>query len=86
MSAIKDKYPSIEVKWADHWVEYGDQELSWIKEKADAIYGEYVGRKVYENKQILVICSNVWEGVDGEANFSDPMFIMKRCIVERSDK
>ena len=74
--------PLIKVKWADHWIDNGDFTLDEIKEKAQPYYGEYAGLLVYENKQMLIWSSNVWE----DGSFSDPMMLMKRCIVERSDK
>ena len=77
-----DSYPLIKVVWADHWVDQGDFDLDDIKEKAKPYYGEYAGYLVVENKQMLVLCSNIWE--NGQQ--SDPMYIMKRCIVSRSDR
>jgi len=72
----------ITVKWADHHVSYGDYSLEEIKALAQPYYGEYSGLLVNEDKQTITICSNKWE--DGQ--YSDPMVIMKRCIVSRSDK
>ena len=83
---LKDKYPLIKVRWADHWIHREDLTLDEIKENLDAMYGSYAGHLVAESKQVVVICSNVWEGDEGEAIFSDPMYIMKRAIVYRSDK
>ena len=75
-------YPLISVKWADHWNETGDFTVEEIKNKAKPYYGEYAGYLVEENKQMIVLCSNIWE--NGEV--SDPMYLLKRCIVSRSDK
>jgi len=76
------KYPLIKVKWADHWHETGDFTPDEIKGKAKPYHGEYAGYLVEDNKQMIVLCSNVWE--NGEV--SDPMYIMKRAIVWRSDR
>jgi hypothetical protein len=76
-------FKRITVRWADHWVDYGDSTLSNIKENSKPVYGNYTGYLVYENKQMIVICANIWDGEDGEANFSDPMYIMKRCVTNK---
>jgi len=81
-TAPSKEYPSVRIKWADHWTDTGDTTLEAIKEKARPYYGEYVGLLAYENKQMVVLCSNVWENGD----LSDAMFLMKKCIVERSDR
>ena len=86
MANISDKYPVIRVKWADHWHEPGEYTLEHILNNLDAFYGSFSGHLVGENKQMVCICANVWDGEEGEENFSDPMFIMKRAIVYRSDK
>lgn len=83
---MENKYPLITVKWADHWIDYGDHSLEHIKNNLTPYMGNYSGHLVGESKQMIAICANVWEGEDGEANFSDPMFIMKRGIMYRSDK
>jgi hypothetical protein len=84
-----DKYPQITVKWADHYQDEDDVSLDFIKEKAsdpENYIGDYTGRLVFENKRIIVICANVWNGEEGDDNFSSPMFIMKKSITYRSDK
>ena len=80
------KYPIISVKWADHWIEYGDCSLEFIQKNLKSYDGNYSGHLVGESKQMICLCANVWEGEDGEDNFSDPMFIMKKAIISRSDK
>jgi len=77
-----DSYPLIRVKWADHWHETGDFSIEDIKKNAKPYHGEYAGYLVCETKQIVVLCSNVWENGD----VSDSMYIMKRAIIWRSDR
>jgi len=79
-------YPEVSIRWGDHWIDHGDFTMEDIQAKAKPIYGIYKGHKVFENKQVMVVCANVWEGEDGEANFSDPMFIMKRTIDNKGSK
>ena len=76
------QHPLIKVKWADHWQDGGDFTLKQLKTKAQPYYGEYAGFLALETKHILIMCSNIWE----DGTYSDPMVIMKKCIVERSDK
>ena len=76
------EYTPIKVKWADHFVDYGDHSLEDIYSSAKPYYGEYAGLLVLETKQVIVICSNAWE----DGTLLDPMVIMKKCIVSRSDK
>jgi hypothetical protein len=82
-------FDKINVEWADHYAESGDFTLEDIKEKADQIdnyIGDYDGKLVYQNKRVIVICANVWNGEEGEENFSDPMYIMKRAIIKKEIK
>jgi len=79
---MNDKYPSITVKWADHWIDNGDHTANDVETKAKPYYGEYTGFLVHETKQVIVVCSNIWENGD----VSDDMYIMKKCITSRSDK
>jgi hypothetical protein len=79
---FKKGYKLIEVEWADHWVNHGDFDYADIVKDAKPMYGKYTGYLVYENKQVVVLCSNVWS----EGEVSDPMFIMKKAIVSRSDR
>lgn len=83
--AEKNNFPTITVKWADHWVENGDLDLKDVIKEAKPLYGHYTGFLVFENKQVIVLCSNVWEGED-DVEVSDAMYIMKRAVVSRSDK
>lgn len=82
-------FPLVKVRWADHHVNYGDHDLGDIIKDARPLYGNYGGYLVYENKQVVIICSNWWEA-DGEDDntieVSDAMTIMKRAIVYRSDR
>ena len=88
--ANKKKYPLISVRWADHWVDNGDISISDAIKQAKPYYGNYAGHLVYENKQVLVLCSNIWEphedDTEEELMVSDPMYIMKKAIVFRSDR
>ena len=80
-------FPTITVRWADHWIENGDQDLNEVCKAAKPMYGNYTGFLVFENKQVLVLCSNWWEGAKNETpTVSDPMYIMKRSITYRSDR
>lgn len=82
MSEIKS-YPTVTVKWADHWCERGDFDIEHIEEHVKNAYiGEFTGKLVAESKQMVAIVSNVWD----DGSVSDPMYIMKRAIMERSDK
>jgi len=80
--SVKKRLKPISVKWADHHIAQGDHSIDEIKELAKPYYGEYVGVLVHENRQVIVLCSNVWE----DGSMSDPMVIMKKCIVSRSDR
>jgi hypothetical protein len=83
----KKHFKTIEVKWADHWVNPGDHSLKDVIEDAKPMYGNYTGYLVHENKQVIILCSNYWdEEEDGDVVVSDPMYIMKRTIVYRSDR
>lgn len=80
-------FPTITVRWADHWIDNGDQSLKDVIKEAKPLYGNYTGFLVFENKQVIVLCSNYWEGEEGEdIEVSDPMYIMKRSITYRSDR
>lgn len=83
---LEDDYPEITVRWADHWIDYGDHTLEDIQNNLTPLYGKYKGHLVGESKQMIAICANIWEEEKGEANFSDPMYIMKRAITYRSDR
>lgn len=83
---LKDKYPVITVEWADHWIDHGEHVLKDILKNLEPYVGSYSGHLVGESKQMVAICANVWYGEEDEENFSDPMYIMKRAIVYRSDK
>lgn len=76
------KHPLIKVIWADHWQDAGDFTLEEVIEKAQSYCGEYAGFLVYEDEEMLVIAGNVWE----DGSISDPMYIMKSCIINRSDR
>lgn len=86
MPKNESKFPTITVKWADHWVDPGDADLKSVIQEAKPLYGNYTGFLVFENKQVIVLCSNYWDSDDDSIEVSDPMYIMKRCIVSRSDK
>jgi len=79
---MSTKYPLITVKWADHWVDYGDHDLKDVVDKAKAFTGDFAGHLVFENQRVVILCSNVWE----DGTVSDPMYIMKRAIISRSDR
>lgn len=72
----------ITVRWADHHISHGDYSLDTIKQLAKPYHGVYTGHLVLETRSVIVLCSNVWD--DGMV--SDPMIIMKKCIVWRSDR
>lgn len=72
-------WPLVKIKWADHWIDYGDQDMDEVLEKLKPYYGEYVGYLIAENKQMIAIASNKWQNGDP----SEVMYIMKRAIVER---
>lgn len=80
------KFPFVQVKWADHWIDYGDHDLTTIKGNLSSYDGNYSGYLIAESKQVIAIASNIWEGDDNSSNFSDVMYIMKRAIISRSDK
>ena len=81
------RFKRIEVKWADHWIDSGDHDYNNVIQKAKPRYGNYTGYLVFENKQIIILCSNYWDEEGSEhLEVSDPMYIMKRSIVSRSDK
>lgn len=94
MSKIKEPkevpsgtFKTITVKWADHWVDNGDHSLGDVVEEAKPMYGNYTGFLVHDGKQVLILCSNYWdEKEEGQIIVSDPMYIMKRSIVYRSDR
>lgn len=87
MKQPESKFPTITIRWADHWIENGDQDLKDVIKEAKPMYGNYTGFLVFENKQVIVLCSNYWDGTEGEdLSVSDPMYIMKRAVVYRSDK
>ena len=79
-------YPVVTIRWADHWEDKGDFELEDIVSHLKPYYGQFSGHLVGESKQMVAICSNVWEEDNGGWGFSDPMYIMKRAITYRSDK
>lgn len=85
-----DNFPTITVRWADHWQDDGDYTLEEIKKKAKPYYGEWTGKLLLETKQVLVLGGNMWEARpdndEDEPTWSEPMYIMKRSIVWRSDK
>ncbi|MGD9381294.1 MAG: hypothetical protein PVI03_02520 [Candidatus Thorarchaeota archaeon] len=77
------EYPTITVRWADHWCERGDFDVKDIEENVKSPYvGEFTGKLVAESKQMIAIVSNVWE----DGTVSDPMYIMKRAIITRTDR
>lgn len=79
----KTKYPVVEVRWDDHFFDDSDFTLKDIIKEGKAPYkGCYVGYLVHENKNMLVLCSNVWD----EGDLSCPMYVMKNCITYRSDE
>jgi len=83
----KGGFERIEARWADHWVNPGDHDLKDVIAWAKPMYGNYTGYLVFENKQVIVLCSNWWDPEEGEdIVVSDPMYIMKRAIVYRSDR
>jgi len=78
-----NKYPLVEIVWADHFFDSGDCELEEIEEEAKTPYmGKYTGYLVHENKRMVVLCANIWE----DGTLSCPMYIMKKSITKRSDK
>lgn len=86
----KSNFPTITVKWADHWQDEGDFTLEQIKRKATPCYGEWTGKLLLETKQMLVLGGNKWiarpDNDEEDDTWSEPMYIMKRAIVSRSDK
>lgn len=86
VTTSKTKYPRIEVHWADHFFCEEDMSLKEIKDEAKGpLIGRYTGYLVEENKRMLVLASNIWEGEE-EESISPTMYIMKKAIVYRSDK
>ncbi len=87
---MKNDFPVITVRWADHWQDEGDFSLEQIKEKANTYYGNWTGKLVLETKQMLVLVGNTWdarpENDEPEDSYSEPMYIMKRSITYRSDR
>lgn len=85
-----ENFPTITVRWADHWQDEGDYTLEEIKKKATPYYGKWTGRLILETKQVIVLAGNSWEprpdNDENEETFSEPMYIMKRLITYRSDK
>lgn len=83
-------YPTITVRWADHWQDEGDFTLDEIKKKATPYIGKWTGRLILETKQMIVLAGNSWEprpeNDEDEETFSEPMYIMKRSILYRSDR
>ena len=83
-------YPLITVIWADHWQDEGDFTLSEIKSKTKPYIGEWTGKLILETKQMVVLGNNKWEArpdnSEMEDTWSEPMYIMKRSIISRSDK
>lgn len=78
--AVKNKYPLVRIRWADHWIDNGDHDLEDIEDNVKNPYiGDYVGYLVAESQRMVCICSNVWD----DGTLSDPMYIMKRAILER---
>lgn len=80
VKTIKGKeYPLVKVKWADHYIDYGEHDIADVIENAkDAYIGSYAGYLVAKTKRMLVIASNVWE----DGTISDPMYIMRRAVVD----
>lgn len=73
------EYPLVKVKWADHYIDYGDHDIKDVQENAkDAFTGSYAGYLVAKSRRMVVIASNVWE----DGTVSDPMYIMRRAILE----
>lgn len=85
MQKKQSEYPLIEITWDDHWIENEDVSMEHIQKEAKPYVGKYAGYLVYENKQVLVIASNVWQGED-EEKYGPTMYIMKRSVTSRSDK
>lgn len=85
-----EDYPLITVRWADHWQDEGDYTLEEIKKKATPCIGKWRGALIFENKQMIVMGGNGWEPREdldeNEETFSEPMYIMKRSIIYRSDR
>lgn len=73
------KYPIVEVKWADHWIDHGDSTMEEVMENLKPYYGEFIGYEIGNNKQMVALAANIWE--NGEP--SEVMYIMKRAIVSR---
>ena len=86
---MKD-YPLIEVEWADHWQDEGDFTLDEIKKKTKPYIGRWSGRLILETKQMIVIGNNKWDARpdndEDEDTWSEPMYIMKKSIISRSDR
>ncbi len=71
----------IEVTWLDHFFDDKDfepQSLKTLKPMKITTKGILAG----ENKQMLVVCQSQTE----EGTYSECTYIMKKCIVARSDK
>ena len=85
-----EEFPIITVRWADHWQDEGDFTLDEIKKKATPYIGKWRGALIFENKQMIVLAGNSWEprpdNDEEEETFSEPMYIMKRSIIYRSDR
>jgi hypothetical protein len=86
----EEDFPLITVRWADHWQDEGDFTLEEIKKKATPYIGKWSGRLILETKQMLVLAGNSWEARpdndEDEETYSEPMYIMKRAIIYRSDR
>lgn len=73
-----NKYKTVRVTWADHWIDYGDHDEETVADAVKEPYiGEYTGYLVGESKRMIALASNVWE----DGSMSDVMYIMKKSII-----
>jgi hypothetical protein len=90
-SSLTHKYPTIRVKWQDHW-ENDDDGVRIEDAIRDTLDGEFIGEfsgallaetfPKQKTKGMICLTSNIW--ADGTC--TRPMYISKKCIIYRSDK
>ena len=81
MAKIAEEIVPITVVWNDHFFDDADFDPNTIKKQRPLVITTK-GFMAGENKQMLIVCQNQLE--DGK--LSECTYIMKRCIVRRSDK
>lgn len=81
MAKIAEDLVPISIQWHDHWFDDRDfdpKELAHLKPVVITTKGFYAG----ENKQLVVVCQNQLD----DKQLSECTYIMKKCIIYRSDK